>query len=485
MMKRIIHIAFYLGLFSLLCGCSYRSQEWASSQEEPSIFPDYKGVTVPCNIAPLNFMVEGADIIIADFRCEGAEGMKVKGRGGILDIPQKKWKAMLEDVKGGALEVEVTLWNDQYPDGIVYKPFKINVSADPIDGWAAYRLIEPGYVSWRQLGLYQRDLTSFYETEIVTNKNSTTTCLNCHNFPSYSPESMMFHARGTNGGTVLWHGGKVFKADFSRTSSVSSVTYPAWHPEGRFIAFSANTTHQVFFAEGRQPIEVFDTASDLVIYDTVLDEVITDQRFMTEASLETFPSWSPDGRYLYFASYTSDTLPVELTFDMQYDLMRVEFDPQTGRFGEKVDILYDASEQGGSVSHPRLSPDGRHLLYTIADYGTFPVWHAEADLQMLDLQTMEPVDVTVWNDPEDADSYHSWSSNGRWVIYGSRRLDGRYTRLYIAHMDEYGVPHKPFLLPQKDPRYNTWRLRSFNVPEFIKGRVDLPREARKMFKDND
>jgi hypothetical protein len=176
---------------------------------------------------------------------------------------------------------------------------------------------------------------------------------------------------------------------------------------------------------------------------------------------------------------------VELTFDMQYDLMRVEFDPQTGRFGEKVDILYDASEQGGSVSHPRLSPDGRHLLYTIADYGTFPIWHAEADLQMIDIQIMEPVDVTVWNDPEEADSYHSWSSNGRWVIYGSRRLDGRYTRLYIAHMDEDGVPHKPFLLPQKDPRYNTWRLRSFNVPEFIMGKVDLPKEARKMFMDND
>jgi hypothetical protein len=104
---------------------------------------------------------------------------------------------------------------------------------------------------------------------------------------------------------------------------------------------------------------------------------------------------------------------------------------------------------------------------------------------MIDIQTMEPVDVTVWNDPEEAESYHSWSSNGRWVIYGSRRLDGRYTRLYIAHMDEDGVPHKPFLLPQKDPRYNTWRLRSFNVPEFIMGKVDLPKEARKMCMDND
>ncbi|MBQ2874845.1 MAG: hypothetical protein IJE85_06055, partial [Bacteroidales bacterium] len=88
-------------------------------------------------------------------------------------------------------------------------------------------------------------------------------------------------------------------------------------------------------------------------------------------------------------------------------------------------------------------------------------------------------------DADEADSYHSWSSNGRWVVYGSRRLDGRYTRLFIAHMDEYGCPHKPFLMPQKDPRYNVWRLRSFNVPELVKGEVTLPREVRRMFMDND
>lgn len=484
-MKRILTIlAVVLPLFCQTACCRWYDTA-VQSDDAPSIFPDYKEVTVPCNIAPLNFMVEDADRILAVFICNGTSVLEVKGPQGILDIPQKKWREMLEESKGGEIEVEVSVWNDDYPQGISYKPFSIRVSEDEIDAWVAYRLIEPGYVSWRQLGIYQRDLTSFREKAIVTNRNTTTTCLNCHSFPAYSPESMMLHARGNNGGTILYHNGDVFKADFSRTSPIKSVTYPAWHPDGRYIAFSANTTHQVFFAEGRQPIEVFDTASDLVIYDTVLDEVITDSRFMTAASLETFPSWSSDGKYLYFASYTSDVLPVELTLDMQYDLLRVEFDPQTGRFGELVETIYDASEMGGSISHPRLSPDGHHLLYTIADYGTFPVWHREADLQMLDIRTMELKDISVWNDADEADSYHSWSSNGRWVVYGSRRLDGRYTRLFIAHMDEYGCPHKPFLMPQKDPRYNVWRLRSFNVPELVKGEVTLPQEVRRMFMDND
>ena len=103
----------------------------------------------------------------------------------------------------------------------------------------------------------------------------------------------------------------------------------------------------------------------------------------------------------------------------------------------------------------------------------------------MNLETMQPVNVSEWNDAEEADSYHSWSSDGRWVIFGSRRLDGRFTRLYIGYFDEEGRPHKPFLFPQEDPRYHLWRHKSFNVPEFIDSRVELPDEAEKMFLQED
>jgi hypothetical protein len=48
-------------------------------------------------------------------------------------------------------------------------------------------------------------------------------------------------------------------------------------------------------------------------------------------------------------------------------------------------------------------------------------------------------------------------------------------------MDPSGVLHKPFLLPQKDPRQNTWRLKSYNVPEFVTGEIDLPADASDLF----
>ena len=472
---------FLSALLIIFVSCTSWQEPAAMSDEEPGIFPDYSGVTVPANIAPMNFMVEGAMGIQAVFYLDGEEVSRVRGKEETIGIPQKKWKEILASAKGKSISVEVSVWNDEHPDGLRYKPFEIYIACEETDPWIAYRLIEPGYVGWRQLGIYQREVSSFEESAIITNKESNTTCLNCHNFPSFSSESMMFHARGANGGTILYNDGKLTKIDFKSIGPKKNTTYPAWHPAGRFIAFSSNTTHQLFFAEGKQPIEVFDSASDLVLYDIQTGEALTDPRFLTKESLESFPAWSPDGKYLYFVSAEDVDLDVKFTPTARYHLLRVPFNTQTRRFEEKIDTVYNAHTRGGSVSYPRISPDGRYLLYTLSDYGTFPIWHDEADLKMMDLQTMKDVDISIWNADESADSYHSWSSNGRWVMYGTRRLDGRYTRVYMAYLSEDGTPGKPFLLPQEDPRHNVWRLKSYNVPEFIDGKVALPEEAAELF----
>lgn len=465
---------------AILLSCTGGERPSTTSEQKPPIFPDYVEVTVPCNIAPMNFMIEGADRIRAAFFVEGTEVLDVVGKKGVLEIPLKEWKGLMAQAEGKNVDVKVAQWCDEYPDGVEYALFCFHVSPDKIDEWMAYRLIEPGYRSWRQVGLYQRNLTSFEETAIVTNAVDNETCLNCHHFPAYSSESMMFHARGANGGTILYHEGELEKIRFNEIGPKKNTTYPAWHPDGRYIAFSANTTRQIFHMHGKKPIEVYDNASDLVLYDTETGEVLTDPRFMTAEVLETFPAWAPDGRRLYYAAANAADLPDELE-KMHYHLLSVSFDPQSRTFGGKIDTLYNADVSGGSVSHPRISPDGRYLLYAWSRYGTFPVWHEEADLAMIDLQTGRHADVSQWNDPDNSDSYHSWSSSGRWVVIGSRRTDGRYTRLFLAHLAEDGTVGKPFLLPQEDPRYNLWRLKSYNVPEFIDGKVELPDEVTELF----
>ena len=463
---------------TILSGCTTWRIPASVSDAQPPVFPDYKDITVPSNIAPLNFMMEDVAHVQVVVYHDGKEHLRVSGRDGVVTFPQKKWQNLLKLVAGGTLHFEVSAWSDEFQDGVKYSCFTVNVAQEAIDPWIAYRLIEPGYRGWRQIGLFQRNLSNFEESAIVTNAVDNETCLNCHHFPSYSSESMMFHARGKNGGTILYKDGKLSMIKFNEIGPKKNTTYPAWHPSGRLIAFSSNTTRQTFYLHGQKPLEVYDHASDLLVYDTETGEVITDSRFMTAETLETFPAWSPGGDYLYYAAADANELPDQLE-QMHYHLLRVQYDASNNTFGQ-IDTLYDAASRGGSVSYPRVSPDGRYLLYTWSEYGTFPVWHQEADLKMIDLETSEEIEVSVWNAPDQADSYHSWSSDGRWTVLGSRRDDGRYTRLYIAYFDTEGKAHKPFLLPQKDPRFNIWRLKSYNVPEFIDGEVDLPESVVKL-----
>ena len=71
----------------------------------------------------------------------------------------------------------------------------------------------------------------------------------------------------------------------------------------------------------------------------------------------------------------------------------------------------------------------------------------------------------------NVESYHSWSSNGKWIIFSSRRTDGVFTRPFIAHVDKDGNATKPFELPSEDPDYHRQLMKSYNIPEFMHGPV--------------
>ena len=465
---------------ALLLSCGSGADEAARAVDAlPPIYPDYAGVTVPCNIAPLNFKIRGAERIRAEFVAGGEARFVAEGRKGAIEIPPKKWRALLADAD--VAEVRVSAWSAAEPEGVRYAPFRIIVSPEPIDERIAYRLIEPGYEGWLQMGIYQRDLTNFDEDVLVDNSVNSTGCVNCHSFRDYSPDEMLFHARGKSGGTVFVRDGRMEKVDLASTPPLRQGVYPMWNPRGRYVAFSTNDTAQSFFGGHGQPIEDYDQSSDLMIYDTETGRMLTDERFFSDARWETFPAWSPDGATLYFCSAEPRSMPIDRE-SVRYDLLRAEFDFATGALGERVDTLYDSRTAGGSVSFPRVSPDGRYLMYTRADYGTFPVWHAEADLAVMDLRDGSEVDASALNSDE-AESCHAWSSSGRWVVFASRREDGRYTRLYLASVSPDGEFGKPFMLPQRNPDQNAWRLKSYNVPEFVRGEVRLPRgELKALFK---
>lgn len=473
-------ILFLLWCF-VCCVCACGGGRWDVKETGvyPDVYPDYRFVTIPLNIAPLNFRIPGADRIEVEFSGQNTPLLVCRGDDGI-DIPLKKWRKMLGDTKNGTLSVKVFARKDGSWNG--YQPFEIKVVADSIDAYVAYRLIEPGYELGTRLSLFQRDLSSFNEEPFVHYSLADNNCVNCHAFCNYSPDRFMFHVRQKNSGTVIADQGKIKKINTKTDETISAGAYRMWHPSGKYIAFSNNETHQGFYAFRTQKIEVYDLKSDLMIYDVNNNKVLTDKRFKTEEEWETYPAWSPDGKYLYFCRAMAKKMPVEYR-DLKYGIYRVAFSDQTGQLGDSIQTVVDAAAGCRSASYPTVSPDGKYLLYTTANAATFPIHHEEADLEMMNLETGVPVDISGINSPL-ADSYHTWSSSGRWIMLSSRRMDGSYTHIYFAYFDENGQVSKPFILPQRDAGFYQQCLKSFNVPEFIKGRVTIsPYRLEKAIKE--
>jgi Tol biopolymer transport system component len=193
--------------------------------------------------------------------------------------------------------------------------------------------------------------------------------------------------------------------------------------------------------------------------------IFTSPLLSDSLKFETFPTFSPDGKYIYYCAADSVSLPNDIK-QLQYRLVRIAFDENTGTIGTQVDTLFNKR----SVCHPRISPDGKYILYTVADYGTFPIWHPEADLQMMNLQTGSIDSLTIVNSAK-SDTYHAWSSNSHWFVFASKRDDGLYGKPYFCYVDKNGKAHKPFCLPQQHPTFYDNNLKSFNAPEFGKGKV--------------
>lgn len=465
-MKYRNHIC--LLLLAALVSCSDAGIQVAQERDNtPAIFPDYDGVTIPRNIAPLNFsLTTPSSEAWATFKA-GEQTYKVKSQSGQFIIPASDWKDMLQSV--GSQEIEVRVVAKENDTWVGYAPLHFKLAEEPIDSYLAYRLIEPGYELWNRMGIYQRNLETYTESAIIENKMSGGNCVNCHSFCMQNPDKMLFHMRATYPCTMLIDGDKIEKLNTKTDQTLSSLVYPSWHPSGNYVAFSVNETHQAFHMNDKNRVEVYDDASDVVVYDVKKHEIVTTSPLISKEAFETFPTFSPDGLTLYFCTANVQNMPKEYA-EVKYNLCSIAFDPEKRTFGTTVDTLYNAATDGKSVSFPRVSPDGNYLLYTLSGYGNFSIWHKDADLYMLDLASgvNGPLDVV---NSEDVESYHSWSSNSRWIVFSSRRIDGLYTRPFIAYIDKEGRAGKPFLLPQKDTEFYHSFMKSYNIPEFITGKV--------------
>lgn len=455
----------------LLAACTSHPNDAKKVDILPPVYPDYTDVTIPCNIAPLNFLLRNdAEDVEVVATC-GEKTMTVDSRDNEVTFPMGKWKSFIAAATGKDVTVQVYAKIDR--KWLQYRTFEWQVVADKIDPYISYRLIEPDYEVWNHIQLKERDVENFHEKAISDYHLVDNHCMNCHIYGNQDPHLSLFYVRGKGGGTVLNRNGKLRKLDIKNDQLISSGVYAGFHPSGRFAVFSSNIIIPAFHAYDSRRLEVYDTKSDVFVADFDHNRIYSCPLLSDSTVLETFPTFSPDGKYIYYCAARRVKLPEEIK-TLKYSLCRIAFNASTCTFGTKVDTIYNARKLGHSVCHPKVSPDGQWILYTIADYGTFPIWHREADLQMMNLRT-GAINTLQGVNSSRSDTYHSWSSSSRWFVFASKRDDGLYGKPYFCYVDRNGKAHKPFVLPQKRPSFYDHNLKSFNVPEL--GHGPLPFSA--------
>ncbi len=465
---------------SLSCGRKDPSDEsLALIERTPQIDPDYRFVTVPPNIAPLNFRLVEEGGCRVRIRTGNME-MQLSARKGEFRFPLRRWRKLLD-----AAHDSLTVTVFSYRNGRLhrYRDIAVYIAPDSVDEVMVYRLIHPAHLLWREMGIYQRRLGDFIQKVILHNRMIGGQCLNCHQFCNGHPYEMMLHLRGGEaGGTLLVHHGRLAKVN-TATPFNRAGAYPAWSPDASLIAFSVNALEMFFHSVG-EPRDVLDRGSDIVLYDVEKNVLTTAPALSDPARMETFPAWAPDGKTLYFCSSTAfDDFISADTFRWQavrYDLLKVTLDENGCSDAETV---LKAAEVDRSITEPAVSPDGNYLLCCMADNGHFPIYRRESDIYLVDLRTRRYEKLPVNSD--ESDTFPSWSSNGRWILFSSKRRDGIFSHPYLCYFDRHGKACKPFLLPQKSPAFYDDFPMTFNRPMFAQKEIAFsPQKLAKTAYDN-
>jgi hypothetical protein len=440
---------------------------------EARTYPDYSSIVIPANIAPMNFVIrEDGELYCVRLRGDKGDPIELFSKTGKIIIDEKQWSNLLKQNRGQTLEIDI-FCKDQEGKWLQYNTIRNTIAHEDIDSYVVYRKIHPGYRTWRDVGIYQRALGSYAESVVLDHRYFNGECLNCHAFCNNRTDKILIGLRSGKYGSneLLVRNGQVNKIG-------PKFGYTSWHPSGKIAVYSMNTVYQLFHhARNEEYRDVIDIDSALAYYDVESETVKRCGPLSKKDRLETYPGWSNDGKYLYYCSApikwsTSQMEQVtqETIEGVKYDLMRISYDLTRDTWGEP-EVVVSADESGKSSLEPRVSPDGRWLLFCMCDYSCFPVYQPSSDLYIIDLERARTDGKFEYRkldvNSQTSESWHSWSSNSRWIAFSSKRMHGAFTRTYFSHVDPNGMASKPFVLPQKDPDYYESCLRTFSVPELV------------------
>lgn len=307
------------------------------------------------------------------------------------------------------------------------------------------------------------------------------TCANCHSF-SNDGKYLGMDMDGPSGDKgsyavapvrpeMVIENEQVFTWNSFNPRWVTFGLFSRISPDGRYVVSSVNESVFVTnYMDFRFLQTFYPTRGILAFYDRTTGKIqplpgAGDPQYVHGNSV-----WTPDGKSLVFLrAKACDSIPVgprpEKANDpneiqIQYDLCTIPFND--GRGGQ-VRPLPGASGNGKSNSFPKVSPDGRWIVWVQAAAGL--LMRPDSELYIMPVAGGTPRRMNCNLSPMN--SWHSFSPNGRWMVFSSKAFTP-YTQMFLTHIDENGIDSPAVLVPG-----STAANRAVNIPEF----VNIPPEA--------
>jgi hypothetical protein len=440
----------------------------------PKLTPDYRGVVIPPNIAPLNFAInEPGAAYCVNMRGQTGASLKLFSRRPQVHIPLPAWRQLLAENRGRELYFDIyakaagRAWNR-------YAAITNNIANEAIDGFLLYRKIHPSHNTWSVMGVYQRNLETFEEKAVLENRHFGGDCCHCHSLCNNDPNlaAILIRSKEYQNSLLLISNGIA-------STVQGTAGFCAWHPGRRSVACAFSKPRLLLHTAKNDMRDIVDLEAWIGYFRLDATTVRKIPGLSPADRLLAFPVWSADGRYLYYCSAPNPWPdPAKATTDsyasIQYDLMRIGYDVAQDQWGKPETVLA-VRETGFSVATPRVSPDGRWLSFCAIEYGCWPTYHPESDLYIVDLSAPTAGGHYQYRKLEvnstECESWHDWSSNSRWLVFSSKRETPLFNRPYLAYVDAAGKCGKPFLLPQEDPAYYDSLLKTYTMPTLATGPV--------------